>query len=170
MAASPGLLNGKTPSPTGGVLSCPATPARTAHPRATCGWAGMRLGRRFFKQMETLAGWNGPAHPHPRRAHRDRSLVERNLRPGPLSDQIEEHWKWTGTHQRAQFAERPKGRPLIPKIVMAHKQPIQRTYVSWGKPKVAADANCLTIPTEVSDMRHRKRSRRVLRSEKIRAA
>ena len=134
-----------------GFFHAPATPAPNSAPTGN-----VRLGRVGFKQMETLAGWNGPAHPLPRRAHRERSWSKEPSDRRLSRTKSRNTGMDRGTHQRAQFAERPKGSSPYPqKIVMAHRQPIQRTYLSWGKPKVAADANCLTIPTEVPDMRHR---------------
>src|SRR5829696_4639429 len=54
-----------------GFFHAPATPARTAHPRATCGWAASVLSR-----WKPLRVGMAPLTPTPRRAHRGEVLVE----------------------------------------------------------------------------------------------
>jgi hypothetical protein len=111
MAASPGLLNGRTPSPTGGGFYAPlyARAEQRTHGTSAAGRAcAARVG---FKQMETLAGWNDLAHPT-RGEHTGRGLGRTPFDWASLGPSREVHTEWTGNAPKELIGEDEGSRPL----------------------------------------------------------
>src|SRR5829696_3796290 len=109
-----------------GFFHAPATPAPNSAPTGN-----VRLGRHAAGATSVLSRWKplrvGMAPLTPTRGeHTGRGLGRKNPPTGASLGPNRGTLDGRGTHQRAQFAERPK-RLCPQKIVMAHRQPIQRT-------------------------------------------